>query len=120
MPFLGTPIFPSYDGAGCSTPSAEDTGGDHLVMHDCDPAQAAELVRALRDHLREMTHRLAWVDGRDIPGTNGHPTRLEAAALRRDIAEAKMHIDRLLRRYFSGDERTQQHPAGGRYTNRCG
>jgi len=71
-------------------------------MHDCDPAQAAELVRALRDHLREMTHRLAWVDGRDVPGTNGHPTRLEAAALRRDIAEAKMHIDRLLRRYFSG------------------
>ncbi|MGO9153664.1 hypothetical protein [Mycobacterium sp.] len=39
--------------------------------------------------------------------------RMDAAALRRDIAEAQMHIDRLQRRYLSGDERTQQRPAGG-------
>jgi hypothetical protein len=53
-------------------------------MQDCDPAQAAELVRALRDQLREMTHHLARVERRDVPGPNGHPLRLEAAALRRD------------------------------------
>jgi hypothetical protein len=53
-------------------------------MQDCDPAQAAELIRALRDHLREMTHHLAWIESRDVPGPNGHPMRLEAAALRRE------------------------------------
>ena len=42
------------------------------------------------------------------PARNGHPMRLEAAALRRDIAEAQMHVDRLQRRYLSGDERIQQ------------
>jgi len=71
------------------------------VMQDCDRAQAAELVRALRDQLREMTARLGWVESRDVHGTNGHPLRLEAAALRRDIAEAQMHVDRLQRRYLS-------------------
>jgi hypothetical protein len=108
-------IFPSRDGAGCSAPLAQRTPGcDHLVMQDCDPAQAAELIRALRDHLREMTGRLGRVDGREVPGTNGDATRLEAAALRRDIAEAQMHIDRLYRRYLNGDERpSQQRPAGG-------
>jgi hypothetical protein len=30
--------------------------------------------------------------------------RLDAAALRRDIREAEVHIDRLRRRYLSGDE----------------
>jgi hypothetical protein len=82
-------------------------------MEDCDPAQAAELIRALRDQLRGMSHHLAWIDGRDVPGTNGHAMRLEAAARRRDIAEAQMHIDRLQRRYLSGPERIQQGPAGG-------
>ena len=82
-------------------------------MHDCDPAQAAELVRALRDQLREMTHHVAWVESRDVPGPNGHALRLEAAALRRDIAEAQSHIDRLQRRYLSGGERIQQRSAGG-------
>jgi hypothetical protein len=81
-------------------------------MQDCDPAQAAELIRALRDYLREMTGRQARVDGRDVLGTNGHATRLEAAALRQDIAEAQMHIDRLYRRYLSGDERIRP-PARG-------
>jgi len=82
-------------------------------MQDCDPAQAAELVRALRDHLREMTAKLAWVESRDVPGPNGHPPRLEAAALRRDITEAQMHVDRLYRRYLSSDEHIQQRPVGG-------
>jgi len=91
-----------------------ENSGTISVMGDCDAAQAVELVRALCDQLREMTHHLAWIDGRDVPGTNGHAMRLEAAALRRDIAEAQRHIDRLERRYLSGDERTQQRPAGGR------
>ena len=82
-------------------------------MQDCDPAQAAELIRALRDHLREMTQHLARVEGRYVPGPDGHPARLEAVALRRDIAEAQMHVDRLYRRYLSDDERIQQRPVGG-------
>jgi hypothetical protein len=43
----------------------------------------------------------------------GHRNHLEAAALRRDIAEARMHIDRLQRRYLSGDERTRQRQPEG-------
>jgi len=82
-------------------------------MQDCDPAQAAELIRALRDHLREMTQHLARVEGRYVPGPDGHPARLEAVALRRDIAEAQMHVDRLQRRYLSDDERIQQRPVVG-------
>jgi hypothetical protein len=74
-------------------------------MQESDPAQAAQLVRALCDQLREMTAQLAWADSRNVPGPNGHATRLDAAALRRDIAEAQMHIDRLQRRYLLGDQR---------------
>jgi hypothetical protein len=79
-------------------------------MGDCDAAQAVELIRALRDHLREMTRHLARVDGRDVPGTNGHATRLETAALRRDIAGAQMYIDRLYRRYLGGNGHVQPPP----------
>jgi len=82
-------------------------------MQDCDPAQARELIRALCDLVRERTHHLSWIEGRDVPGTDGHPMRLEAAALRRDIAEAEMHIDRLYRRYLSGGERIQHRLVGG-------
>jgi uncharacterized coiled-coil protein SlyX len=82
-------------------------------MQDCDPAQARELISALRDHLREMTQHLARVEGRYVPGPDGHPARLEAVALRRDIAEAQMHVDRLQRRYLSDDERIQQRPVVG-------
>ena len=82
-------------------------------MQDCDPAQARELISALRDHLREMTQHLARVEARYVPGPNGHPARLEAVALRRDIAEAQMHVDRLQRRYLSDDERIQQRPVVG-------
>jgi acyl-CoA reductase-like NAD-dependent aldehyde dehydrogenase len=80
-------------------------------MQDCDPAQAAELVRALCDQLRGMTKHLARVESREVPGQNGHPMRWEAAALRRDIAQAQQHIDRLQRRYLIGDGRSQQRPA---------
>ena len=78
-------------------------------------AQAVELVRALRHQLCEMTAQLACVERQDVTRTNGraHEMRLEAAALRRDIREAQVLIDRLQRLYLSGDERTQQRPAGG-------
>ena len=82
-------------------------------MQDCDPAQARELIRALCDHLREMTHHLARVEARYVPGATGNPARLEAVGLRRDIAEAQMHVDRLQRRYLSSEERIQPRPAGG-------
>jgi len=81
-------------------------------MQESDPAQAAQLVRALRDQLREMTAQLTWADSRNVPGPHGHATQLDAAALRRDIAEAQMHIDRLQRRYLPGEERSQQRPNG--------
>ena len=81
-------------------------------MHESDAAQAAQLVRALCDQLREMTTQLAWADSRDVPGPHGHATRVDAAALRRDIAEAQLHIDRLRHRYLLGDERPHQRPTG--------
>ncbi|MGO9154053.1 hypothetical protein [Mycobacterium sp.] len=69
-----------------------------------------ELVRALHHQLREMTKRLAWVEREHVTHSHGRACamRLEAVRLRRDIAEAQVHIDRLQRRYLSGDERTQQ------------
>lgn len=97
-------------------PLAPTTAGcDYFRMQDCDPAQAAELVRALREQVREMTHRLGGVERRYVPGLDGHPLRLEADALRRDIAEAETHVNRLCRRYLSGDERMQQRPVGVRH-----
>jgi hypothetical protein len=35
-------------------------------MGDCDAAQAVQLIRALCDQLREMTHQLAGVESRDV------------------------------------------------------
>jgi hypothetical protein len=64
-----------------------------------------ELVRALRQKLDEMTTQLAWVERQGVTGRNGRACamRLEAAALRRDIRQAKVLIDRLQRRYLNGD-----------------
>ena len=77
-------------------------------------AQARELVRAVRHELHEMTTELAWVERQEVTGRNGRACamRMNAAALRRDIQEARALIDRLQRRYLSGDERIQQRPAG--------
>ncbi|MGO8767964.1 MAG: hypothetical protein ACLQIK_14495 [Mycobacterium sp.] len=84
-------------------------------MGDCEAAQAVKLVHALRHQLHEMTTQLARVERQDVTRRNGRACamRLEAAALRRDIREAQVLIDRLQHRYLSGDERTQQRPAGG-------
>ena len=64
-------------------------------------AQAAEFVRALHVHLRKMTSDLARVEREGVAGRSSRDMRLEAAALRRDLAEAKVLIDRLQRRYLN-------------------
>jgi hypothetical protein len=62
-------------------------------------AQAVEFVRALHTHLRKMTSQLAWIERQEVTSRNA--MRLEAAALRRDINEAQILIDRLHRRYLN-------------------
>jgi hypothetical protein len=71
-------------------------------MDEVDAAQAVELIRALRDQLHQMTYQLAWLDRQHASGTSSRASaiRAEAAALRRDITEAKVFIDRLQRRYL--------------------
>ena len=64
-------------------------------------AQAVEFIRALQVHLRKMTSDLAWVERQGAAGKSSRDMRLEAAALRRDIAESKVLIDRLQRRYLT-------------------
>jgi hypothetical protein len=75
-------------------------------MGDREVAQAVELVRALREQLRQMTDKLAWVESQDVTRSKGRACALrsQAAGLRRDIREAQGFIDRLQRRYLSGDE----------------
>ena len=65
-------------------------------------AQAVELVRALRAQLLEMTGQLVWIERQDVTSRNGRAwaMRVEAAALRRDITEAQILVDRLQRRYL--------------------
>lgn len=72
-------------------------------MDDPSRAQAIELIRALRDEMREMTVRLAWLESRHATSYNGRVSemRRDAATLRSDIQEAQYHIDRLQRRYLS-------------------
>jgi hypothetical protein len=74
-----------------------------------DVAQALHLVRALRDQLHQMTRELVRLERQDVTGTNGRASaiRCEAAALRRDINEAQILIDRLQRRYLNDDGQAQ-------------
>jgi hypothetical protein len=62
-------------------------------MGDSDAAQAVALIRALRVLLNEMN--------RQLPSLEQRGCRPEAAALRRDIKEARAHIDKLQIRYLS-------------------
>jgi hypothetical protein len=76
------------------------------VVDEHDVAQAVELIRALRDQLHEMTRQLSRLERLGVIGTNGRAPatiRHEAAALRRDIREAQLLIDRLGRRYMNGN-----------------
>jgi hypothetical protein len=65
-------------------------------------AQAAELVRALRDQMDGMTKRLVWIERRRVLGNSSRAIgmRSEASALRRDIDQALVHIERLRHRYL--------------------
>ena len=78
-------------------------------MDERNAAQAAELVRALRDQLHKMTRQLARPERQDVTGMNGRAsaTRYEAASLRLDIHEAQILIDRLQRRYLNGNGHAQ-------------
>jgi len=82
-------------------------------MGDHQAAQAVKLVCALRHQLQEMTTQLAWVERQGVTARNGRSCamRLEAAALRRDMREAQVLIDRLQRRYLSGGEQIQERPS---------
>ena len=75
------------------------------TVDDRDAAQAVELVRALCDQLHAMTRQLARLERQGVTGTNCRSSaiRYEAAALRRDIREAQILIDRLERRYLNGN-----------------
>jgi hypothetical protein len=81
---------------------------DLSVMGGWQAAQAVEFIRTLRIQLREMTGQLAFIERQPVTRRNARACvmRVEAAALRRDIAEARVLIDRLQRRYLTGDERT--------------
>ena len=97
-----------------TSPDFAEHRTDQTAWCPATAPQAVELVRALHHQLREMTAQLACVERQDVTSTNGRAyMRWEAAALRRDIREAQVHIDRLQRRYLSGDGRTQQRPPGG-------
>jgi hypothetical protein len=76
---------------GCEDPS---------VVGDCQAAQAVEFIRALQVQLRQMTSQLAWVERQGATHRSSREMRLEAAALRRDIQEARVLIDRLQQRYL--------------------
>ncbi len=65
-------------------------------------AQAVEFIRALHVHLRKMTRGLAWLERHGVlAGRISRDVQLQAAALRRDIAESKVLINRLQRRYLT-------------------
>jgi hypothetical protein len=70
-----------------------------------DAAQALELVRALRDQIHEMTNHLTCLESEsdNSPTRRAPATRLEMAALRRDIDQAQMFISRLQHRYNLND-----------------
>jgi hypothetical protein len=79
------------------------------TVDERNAAQAVELVRALCDQLHQMTRQLARLECQSVTGTNGRASaiRSEAAALRRDINKAQLHIDRLERRYPNGNGHAQ-------------
>jgi hypothetical protein len=77
---------------------ASPAGGKVLQMGERDAAQAYQLIRAVCHERDKMTRQLSWVEK--------HASRREAAALRRDLDEAQIHINRLQRRYLGQDGRT--------------
>jgi hypothetical protein len=82
---------------------------DHHFVGEWQAAQAVEFSRALQVQLRKMTSRLAWVERQGVTDRNSREMRLEAAALRRDIKEAQVLIDRLQLLYLNSDRHTPSH-----------
>ena len=78
-------------------------------MDERDAAQAAELVRALRNQLHVMTHELVRLERQHVTGTSSRSSaiRCEAAALRRDINEAQTLVDQLQLRYLNRNRHAQ-------------
>lgn len=76
-------------------------------------AQAAEFVRALRAQVFEMLSQLASIERQDVTGRNdpAGAMRIQADALRRDIKEAQILIDRLQRRYLNPNKHNEQRRA---------
>jgi hypothetical protein len=70
-------------------------------------AQAVEFIRALRVQLGEMTARLAWIECQGVAGRSSREMRLEAAALRRDLQEARRLLDRLQRRHLNANSNNE-------------
>ena len=81
-------------------------GREDLPEGGCQGVQAVEFIRALQVQLRKMTSRLAWVERQGVAARSSREMRLEAAALRRDIQEARLLIERLQRRYPQGNPHT--------------
>ena len=84
---------------------------EDLSVGEC---QAVEFIRALRVQLLQMTRQLAWIERQDVTTrSNGRAwaMRVEAAALRRDINEAQILIDRLQRRYLNANKHNEQRRA---------
>jgi len=76
---------------------------EDLSVGGWQAAQAVEFIRALRVHLLAMTGQLAWIERQNVTPRKGRACarRIEAAALRRDIGEAQILIDRLQSRYLN-------------------
>jgi hypothetical protein len=69
-------------------------------MGERDAAQAAELIRALREPRDRMIDRMTWLEK--------HDRQSDAAALRRDVNDAQAHITHLHRRYLGRDIQPSQ------------
>ena len=76
-------------------------------MGERDAAQAAELIRALRELRDMMTDRATWLEK--------HDRQSDAAALRRDVDRAQAHITRLHHRYLGRDIQASQPVRRARY-----
>lgn len=84
---------------------------DDLPVGEREAAQAVKFIITLREHVNEMTAQLARLEDKSARATGASmvaATRVEAAALRRDISEAQLLIERLRTRYLKADQRTQR------------
>ena len=91
-------------------------------MEDQRAAQAVKFISALRDHVNEMMAQVAWLERKGARAKSSSmvsATRVEAAALRRDISEARVLIDRLHSRYLTAHERRTTAMTQSECRSRC-